>query len=291
MSILLQQLLVDPPLNMGAGYAFSNADRREIDDQIRGCEQALISSLLKGVHATYFRLSGSSAGVMPGDNVCAASVNNSNEATVTKAVAADLANAGVSTGVVVTAASPGGFVLVAVGGMIGPLVTGLATGAQGPVRVNTTTGQCELCTAYSPFDYPVGTVDSAGWLVLAPSQQIDLPFVTLTAGATPEYVTLATLVPYQEIQVDAIVRVFYNGPGTDGAFVVGATHKLSGRFKTSSGGTVAVDVDNTATATGTSAAAAVATLEAFNGDTHGVRLKHVGIAATPLKWIRQVNLL
>jgi hypothetical protein len=164
-TIIGTQLAVDPALVMDANYKFARADRRYIDDQVRAIEQLIVDNLINGHHASWFNLDGGSASVIAGDTVCNASVAGGG--LVTKAVAAALGPARSIAGVVLTAASPGSKVLVAIGGILSNSITGLASGLSGFVKVNTTTSRCERVAGFSNGEVVVGTVDAVGWLNIA----------------------------------------------------------------------------------------------------------------------------
>lgn len=169
MTDFLKDLVVDDPVEINAKYRFSDADRREIDNQIRDAQSALLDCLLVGAHATFVKLASTSAAVIEGDTVCACSTIGLTSPTVTKSTNADLVNAVGGFGVVMRAASPGQWCLVAFGGMVPPWITSLGTGAHGYVRINTTTGRCERVSTIGSSDYGIGTVDNAGWLRIAPA--------------------------------------------------------------------------------------------------------------------------
>ncbi len=164
-TIIGTQLAVDPALVMDANYKFNNSDRRKIDDQIRAIEQHIVDNLINGKHASWFDLSGASDAVIAGDAVCLASIAGG---LVTKALASPLDDAKSVLGVVVQAAPPGGKVLVAIGGIIPPSITGIGSLA-GFVRVNTTTSRCERVDTIGTDDFGIGTVDDAGWIHMIPA--------------------------------------------------------------------------------------------------------------------------
>lgn len=157
----IRSLAVDPPLVQSAGYRFDANDRAYIDDQIRGIEQHLVDLLITGILGTWYTLDSNSVAVVAGDNVC---LSGSTVGTVTKAVAAALSGAGAVFGVVLVGAAPGAKVKLALDGAIPAAITGLAAGAPGPVRCNTTTARCEKVSSLSSADYPVGNVDNGGYL-------------------------------------------------------------------------------------------------------------------------------
>ncbi len=174
-SKITTELTVDDALAMSATWRFTTAERRYIDDQVRGCQQHLAAGLINGVLGTWFDLAGSSDDVIAGDSVCLASADG----TVTKALAADLANAGGTTGIVLVAAPSGSKVFVAVGGHISPTLTGLDTGSPGAVIVNPSTSRPEYAASVVPGDYPIGFVDNAGFMTIVPGA------VYAGASATP----------------------------------------------------------------------------------------------------------
>lgn len=159
-------LAVDDALVQDSDFAFDADDRQYLDNQILGIERHLVACLIRGVGATYVRLSGSSASVIAGDIVCLASLANATEPTATKCTAAALALASAGYGVVLLAAAPGSFVLVATSGALAPSLTGLATSSPGSVRIKPSTGRCERVAALAPNDYAIGFVDNAGWLTI-----------------------------------------------------------------------------------------------------------------------------
>jgi len=166
-SKITTDLAVDDALVQDASFELDADDRQYLDNQIRGGQQHLVDMLIRGVHATYVRLSGSSANVVAGDTVCLASAANVTEPTVTKCTSGALTNAPAAVGVVLRAGSAGAWILVAFGGVVPPTVTGLAAGAPGYVRVNTATSQCERVASLATSDYGIGTVDNAGWLLVS----------------------------------------------------------------------------------------------------------------------------
>lgn len=157
-------LAVDSPLEMDDTYRFDHEDRRYIDDQIRAIEQLIVDNLISGKHASWFSLSGASDAVAAGDTVCLAS----SQGLVTKSTADDLSNSSAALGVVLQAASPGSNVLVAFGGLVPPSITGLGA-ITGLVAVNPTTGRCQRADSVTNGDYPIGTVDAAGWMQVMPA--------------------------------------------------------------------------------------------------------------------------
>lgn len=165
-SKITTDLAVDAKLVQGPLFEFDHDDRQYLDNQIIGIEQHLVDALIRGRHATYFRLAGGSAAVVSGDNVCEVADVSVTEPTVTKANASSLANAKAATGVVIAGGAPGGYVLVAIGGLLPPTLTGLAA-TSGYVRVNTTTGRCERVASLSTSDFGIGFVSTSGWMQVA----------------------------------------------------------------------------------------------------------------------------
>ncbi len=159
-TVIVTELAVDSALEMDDEYRLGADDRRYIDDQILGCQQHLVDALINGRHGSWFNLSGGSAACAAGDVVCLASVSGY----VTKAVSEPLALAPAAVGVVIHAASPGGKVFVAFGGILPPSITGLAASNAGYARVETSTGTIEQVSSISADDILIGVVDDAGWL-------------------------------------------------------------------------------------------------------------------------------
>lgn len=162
-SKITTDLDVDDPLQQDADFLFDADDRRYIDNQVRGIQKHMVAGQIRGVYATWFRLSGSSAAVAAGDCVLPAAINNATEPTVTRGVTAAFAAVPAAAGVVLRAATPGSMVLVATAGELSPLITGLGA-AKGRVRVNGTTARCERVDALGANDIGVGSVDTSGWL-------------------------------------------------------------------------------------------------------------------------------
>jgi hypothetical protein len=163
-TIIGSAIAVDPALVQDASYRFGPDDRRYIDEQIRGCEQHLVDSLLTGTVCTWQDVDTASTAIAIGDAVVATTAGK-----VSKATSVLLAAAGSAYGVAVTAGAVGGKVRVAIGGRLASTVTGLAAAAAGFARVNTTTARLERVGSYSPTDWPVGIIADDGTLA------IDLP--------------------------------------------------------------------------------------------------------------------
>jgi hypothetical protein len=171
-------LAVDSALDMGAKYSFNAADRRYLDNQVRGCETHLVDSLIGGTVATWARLDPGGASWSPGDVVTLGS--DVDHKVVKLATAANLATGGAGFGVLLTTGVSGQRAPVAVSGVVPASVTGFASGAPGFARINTTTGKAERVASYSGGDYPLGPVDDAGNLALFPGVQ-----ATVIASGVP----------------------------------------------------------------------------------------------------------
>jgi hypothetical protein len=181
-SLITTQNTVDPPLVQTASYQFTPQERQYVDDGIRGCEIHLVNELINGTHATYVMLDGGSANVLPGDVLCSGN-SATGKFTVTKATSGALTVSGGVFGVALAGAAAGSLVLAGISGYVGPAITGLGN-TSGPVRVNTATGRCQQVGSYSSGDFPVGTVDSNGWLTLRGQTVTSLSSVTLAGDVT-----------------------------------------------------------------------------------------------------------
>ncbi len=157
---------VDSPLVQDANYALDKNDRAYIDSQIRAAETHLVGSILSGVTATWRQLDSGSASGAVGDCVCLA---GNTAGTVTRATAVPVAAAGRVFGVMLTAAAPGGWAQIAMLGELQPAVTGLAAGAALFAKLNTTTARITSTASLASSDFPLGTIDAAGNLTLAPT--------------------------------------------------------------------------------------------------------------------------
>ncbi len=192
-SQLKTNLTQDPPIKLDASYQFSPIDRRYIDDQALAAQEHIVNSLIGGVHATWFYLAALSSAVDEGDTVAASfdANNTTGVPTVTFADSGALSAAGGACGVVLKGAAPGTRVLVAIGGILDPSVTGLPA-SSGVARVNTSTGQAEHVASFSSSDYPLGSTNSHGELTLGLGPQLGLlggavvngPLVTTPPSAT-----------------------------------------------------------------------------------------------------------
>jgi hypothetical protein len=164
-STITTQRTVDPPVQLTADYQLDATDRRYLDDQIRGTQQHLVESLINGQIASWWELSGSSDPLLAGDVFCA--YGDPTGRIVTKATATPLGAAGRALGIALIPAAAGASVRGIVLGTVEAAVTGLAAGAAGAVRVNTTTARPErLAGGFTPGDYPLGFVDASGTLSL-----------------------------------------------------------------------------------------------------------------------------
>lgn len=174
--------------HQAANTTFDTQDRQYIDAQIRGCQQHLADSLINGVIGTWARVASTSSELANGDVVCLAGVA-SGEPTVTLATAAAIAGPGAAYGVVLRAASPGARVLLAIDGILAPSITGLGTTA-GLVRVSSV-GRPERVASYSSGDYPLGSVNSLGYLTLNRSTAVGTTGVSSPEAVAPTPDTLA----------------------------------------------------------------------------------------------------
>ncbi len=183
---LLTDLTVDDPVALTARYSMNAADRRKLDAQARAAQQHLADLLIRGQVGSYFRLSPSSAELVPGDVFCTASVAASEanswqaERVVRRATASALAEAGIPLGIAITAAAPGTMFHGAIDGVCGPSITGLVVGAAGPVRV--ADGRCERVTTLTSADFRLGYVDAAGNLSFDRGRVVDAGESSTTQG-------------------------------------------------------------------------------------------------------------
>jgi hypothetical protein len=165
-SKITSDLEVDDALVQNAGFEFGKNDRQFLDNQIRGLQQHLVDALIRGRHATYLRVDASSASLIAGDVVCLSLAQV--EPRVTKCTADTLTDAVAAFGVVVLAAAPGAFALIAYGGALPPAITGLSPNNAGFVRVNTSTGRCERVATLGGGDYGIGIVAKSGNMIVVP---------------------------------------------------------------------------------------------------------------------------
>lgn len=163
-SKITTDLSVDAPLTATELATFGPSDRQKIDDQVRGCEQHLVDSLLSGVVCTWVDLVGSSDPVQAGD--CGVSaLDGANPRAMTRLDSSAVVNAGGVHCVFLYAAAPGSRVRAAIAGRLPPSITGLSALA-GVAVASPSTGRLVRQDAALPSDYPVGIVDSAGNLTL-----------------------------------------------------------------------------------------------------------------------------
>jgi len=164
----------DPPVTLNANWFVDKNDRQYIDQQIQAIQAHLSSMVLRGQHCTMVQLHSSSAACAAGDCLSAHSFAATELDPTTdirfaeRSVIGAGASWGAILGIAMTAASPGGWVRVALDGIVGPTITGLAIGSSGRVKLNTSTARCQrIGGAFASGDYPVGWVDLAGNLTLA----------------------------------------------------------------------------------------------------------------------------
>lgn len=171
-SKITTDIAIDDAIQLDANFRLDAHDRRYLDNQVLGCQTHLVNSLLSGYAATWGILDAASVTVNPGDVICV------KDNAVTKATAADLANAGAACGIVLATTGPNGRVHFAIDGILPPTVSGLGSGAALPVRVNTTTGRLERVGGYLSTDYPIGISDINGYVTL----NLGTSPVTVSAG-------------------------------------------------------------------------------------------------------------
>lgn len=220
---LATNIAVDDPVPQTAALRTDRSDRRYIDDQVLAIQQHLVDSALSGIHATWFRLAGSSAAVIVGDCVCmVAATAADNFQLVTKALTTPLVDAKSVTGVVLQGGAPGSLIRVAIGGMVPNSITGLPA-STGAVRVNPSTGRCDRVATIANTDYPIGTVNSIGALTITPTlspglqnfsvsnaiYSIDVSSATPSAG---KVVALKSGSTNELLLVVAISGAFQGGP-------------------------------------------------------------------------------
>lgn len=163
----------DSAVTLVADWFLDKADRQRIDAQLLALQE-LATYSARGQLTTQVLLSTtSSADGALGDCVCAATIAATESDPLTavrqvlRADAVRIAAAGIVLGILVSPTAIGAYGRVALEGIVGPSVTGLAAGAAGPVRLNLSTRRCERVASYSSGDYPIGYVDAAGNLTLA----------------------------------------------------------------------------------------------------------------------------
>lgn len=178
-SAITTALAVDEPLIQDADFEMDADDRQYLDNQIRGVQQHLVDTLIRGRHATYVRVAASSAQVPAGFAACLASLDEA-EPQVELALSAALSEAVAAFGVTVNTAAPGSFALIAFGGVLPPTLTGLPKNAPGFVRVSTSTGALERVASLSSGDYGIGVVDKAGYMLVVPGISVGA-----TGGSAP----------------------------------------------------------------------------------------------------------
>lgn len=266
-SRITTDLAVDPALVMNAAYRFDPADRRYIDDQIRGIEQHLVDSLIAGRHGSWFNLDGASDSVVVGDTVCLAS----GQGTVTKSTAVALASAKAGAGVAIQAASPGGKVFVAFGGILSPSITGLGT-LSGFARIDPSTGRLETTSVLAASDIGMGAVDGSGYLSLGGGGvTTDLTGTLATSDDTPTIIRTYSIADGECLAIRAIVKVAADDTPTFAEFEVKAGYSRNG-------GTITEQHNTVTTVYGTASVAIT------NVDPGSITVTVTGIAATPMTW-------
>jgi hypothetical protein len=213
-SAITTAIAVDPPLVQDANYKLDALDRQYIDDQARGAQEHLVSCLIRGVTATWVKLSGSSADGAIGEAVCLTGSTSVSEPTVTRAVAAAMADAGGVFGVLIRPASAGAYALVATGGLLPPSTSGVGVTAMfGDDRFVILDATAGLARTDAPADtdYVVGTCDAAGWLTLGVQSNVGGG----GGGAAPDTeVTLTTTVAQTSFDMAGAKHLYVNAGGT-----------------------------------------------------------------------------
>jgi hypothetical protein len=157
------ELAVDEPAALSASWALDVADRRLLDEQVRGIQTTLVDLLIRGKIGSWFQLHDDSAAVVAGDVFAVAPDNRGY--VVTRASAAALLAAGGPTGIALESALPGRTFRGVVLGAVPPSVTGLT--GPGVVRVNPATARCEVVAEPAESDYLLGHANAAAVLILA----------------------------------------------------------------------------------------------------------------------------
>lgn len=158
-----RELAVDEPAELSASWALDVADRRLLDEQVRGIQTTLVDLLIRGKIGSWFQLHDDSAAVVAGDVFAVAPDNRGY--VVTRASAAALLAAGGPTGISLESALPGRTFRGVVLGAVPPSVTGLT--GPGVVRVNPATARCEVVAEPAESDYLLGHANAAAVLILA----------------------------------------------------------------------------------------------------------------------------
>lgn len=170
-SKITTEIAVDPALPASDANEFTVAQRRYIDDQIRGCQFHLVDSLLSGMVCTWVDLDASSEAAAAGDLGCSAADASSPR----KMKRVGTGTIGAAKGVhcvFLSACAPGGRTRAAIAGRVPRSITGLPAAA-GYVVATVATGRAGLVSSLSIDDYPIGFADNAGTLTLAiPSHQV-----------------------------------------------------------------------------------------------------------------------
>ena len=151
---------VDPAITAAALAAFTPAARRYIDDQIRGCQQHLVDSLLSGKVCTWTLIDSSSAAVAPGDLLQPGTGN-------TLARLTEPARPGMpfyAVAVALTSGLPNTRARVAYAGRVEAITIG--TLAEGYAIADTSTGRIVSTSTPTEDDCFVGVIDAAGTLWL-----------------------------------------------------------------------------------------------------------------------------
>jgi hypothetical protein len=174
-SRLKSLLQPDNPLSLSSKYQLDRVDRQYIDTQITSIQSLMVQGQLRGQLGSWFR---TLSPLQPGDAVCSgpAEANESEGVATlrscTLATPDAVASAGRVLGINTVAAPSGAMVFIAMGGVLGRAIHGLAVGSQGPV-VLASDGRAQKVTAYATGDVPIGHVDGYGNLTLQPGPAVE----------------------------------------------------------------------------------------------------------------------
>jgi hypothetical protein len=122
----MQNLMLDPPVQLVATYRMDSGDRRYVDEQIRFTQKAVHETALLGRQCHWSWVDPAAEAIAVGDVLCISSTGDHEIAYLRRATTSALLDAGTVAGIALTAASPGGRVLVATAGHLPRTVTGLA---------------------------------------------------------------------------------------------------------------------------------------------------------------------
>lgn len=156
-SKITTDIAVDPALPAPDLASFTPAQRQYIDDQIRGCQQHMVQSLLRATVGTWLDLDPASAQISPGDLLQPGPSAN----TVTRLVDATQCVA-----IAMIAAAPGSRLRAAYVGRIGPEIIGPLD--PGVAVADASSGRVIVPMTLGNGDRIIGFVDAHGALWLDP---------------------------------------------------------------------------------------------------------------------------